>query len=62
MPSWVPYAALCRPVPPPSASARSVDTNADHFAAYLLDRHGDPVGDPHRFPYDLSGSAGHRDA
>ncbi|WP_327242398.1 transposase [Streptomyces sp. NBC_01320] len=39
-----------------------VDTNADHFAAYLLDRHGNPIGDPHRFPYDLSGSAGHRDA
>ncbi|WP_330247974.1 MULTISPECIES: IS200/IS605 family accessory protein TnpB-related protein [unclassified Streptomyces] len=39
-----------------------VDTNADHFAAYLLDRHGNPVGEPHRFGYDLSGSAGHRDA
>ncbi|MFF9150549.1 IS200/IS605 family accessory protein TnpB-related protein [Streptomyces sp. NPDC014861] len=39
-----------------------VDTNADHFAAYLLDRHGNPVGDPRRFPYDLTGTAGHRDA
>ncbi|MFC8257545.1 IS200/IS605 family accessory protein TnpB-related protein [Streptomyces sp. NPDC057291] len=39
-----------------------VDTNADHFAAYRLDRHGNPIGDPHRFPYDLSGTAGHRDA
>ncbi|WP_406323686.1 IS200/IS605 family accessory protein TnpB-related protein [Streptomyces sp. NBC_01637] len=39
-----------------------VDTNADHFAAYLLDRHGNPVGEPHRFGYDLSASAGHRDA
>ncbi|MEV6263619.1 IS200/IS605 family accessory protein TnpB-related protein [Streptomyces sp. NPDC051784] len=39
-----------------------VDTNADHFAAYRLDAHGNPVGEPHRFPYDLSGSAGHRDA
>ncbi|WP_328625451.1 IS200/IS605 family accessory protein TnpB-related protein [Streptomyces sp. NBC_00353] len=39
-----------------------VDTNADHFAAYRLDRHGNPVGEPHRFGYDLSGSAGHRDA
>ncbi|MDF6046164.1 transposase [Streptomyces sp. JH14] len=39
-----------------------VDTNADHFAAYRLDRHGNPVGDPHRFGYDLSGPAGHRDA
>ncbi|MFE7332235.1 IS200/IS605 family accessory protein TnpB-related protein [Streptomyces sp. NPDC057565] len=39
-----------------------VDTNADHFAAYRLDRHGNPVGDPRRFGFDLSGSAGHRDA
>ncbi|MGW7607898.1 IS200/IS605 family accessory protein TnpB-related protein [Streptomyces sp. NPDC054766] len=39
-----------------------VDTNADHFAAYRLDQRGNPVGDPHRFPYDLTGSADHRDA
>jgi IS605 OrfB family transposase len=39
-----------------------VDTNADHFAAYRLDQHGNPVGDPRRFYYDLSGSADHRDA
>ncbi|MFI6728318.1 IS200/IS605 family accessory protein TnpB-related protein [Streptomyces sp. R-74717] len=39
-----------------------VDTNADHFAAYRLDPHGNPIGDPHRFPYDLSGTAGRRDA
>ncbi|WP_284579601.1 transposase [Streptomyces sp. 2P-4] len=39
-----------------------VDTNADHFAAYRLDRHGNPVGDPRRFHYDLTGTAGHRDA
>ncbi|MDI3422875.1 transposase [Streptomyces luteolus] len=39
-----------------------VDTNADHFAAYHLDQHGNPVGDPKRFWYDLSGTAGHRDA
>ncbi|MFC8537262.1 IS200/IS605 family accessory protein TnpB-related protein [Streptomyces sp. NPDC057249] len=39
-----------------------VDTNADHFAAYRLDAHGNPVGEPHRFPYDLSGTAAHRDA
>ncbi len=35
-----------------------VDTNADHFAAYRLDRHGNPIGEPHRFGYDLSGTAG----
>ncbi|MFI5634090.1 hypothetical protein ACIA8E_32920 [Streptomyces sp. NPDC051664] len=39
-----------------------MDTNADHFAAYRLDTPGNPVGDPHRFTYDLTGSADHRDA
>ncbi|WP_405470495.1 IS200/IS605 family accessory protein TnpB-related protein [Streptomyces anulatus] len=39
-----------------------VDTNADHFAAYRLDTHGNPVGEPHRFAYDLSGTTTHRDA
>ncbi|QQM43531.1 transposase [Streptomyces liliifuscus] len=39
-----------------------VDTNADHFAAYRLDAHGNPVGDPQRFWYDLTGNADHRDA
>lgn len=39
-----------------------VDTNADHFAAYHLDPHGNPIGDPRRFFYDLTGSADHRDA
>lgn len=39
-----------------------VDTNADHLAAWLLDEHGNPMGAPHRFDYDLSGTASHRDA
>ncbi|MGI5426444.1 IS200/IS605 family accessory protein TnpB-related protein [Streptomyces sp. CA-179760] len=39
-----------------------VDTNADHLAAWRLDPHGNPVGRPRRFGYDLSGSADHRDA
>lgn len=39
-----------------------VDTNADHLAAWRLDNHGNPVGEPRRFDYDLSGTAGHRDA
>ncbi|TDC90794.1 transposase [Actinomadura sp. 7K507] len=39
-----------------------VDANADHFAAYRLDTCGNPVGDPMRFSYDLSGTADHRDA
>jgi IS605 OrfB family transposase len=66
---WYLTASWQRPVvktiPLKAARARGmigVDTNADHFAAYRLDRHGNPVGDPRRFPYDLSGSAGHRDA
>ncbi|WP_326791886.1 IS200/IS605 family accessory protein TnpB-related protein [Streptomyces sp. NBC_00841] len=66
---WYFTASWQRPVvqtmPLETARARGmigVDTNADHFAAYLLDRHGNPVGDPHRFPYDLSGTAAHRDA
>ncbi|WP_369243663.1 IS200/IS605 family accessory protein TnpB-related protein [Streptomyces sp. R41] len=39
-----------------------VDTNADHIAAWRLDIHGNPIGQPRRFFYDLSGTAEHRDA
>jgi hypothetical protein len=39
-----------------------VDTNADHFASYRLDPHGNPLGEPHRFFYDLTSTTGHRDA
>ncbi|MFD8381601.1 IS200/IS605 family accessory protein TnpB-related protein [Streptomyces sp. NPDC059679] len=39
-----------------------VDTNADHLAAWRLDTHGNPVGEPLRLDYDLSGTAAHRDA
>ncbi|MFC5745948.1 IS200/IS605 family accessory protein TnpB-related protein [Actinomadura rugatobispora] len=39
-----------------------VDTNADHLAARLLDSHGNPMGAPRRFDYDLTGTADHRDA
>ncbi|MFJ9181013.1 IS200/IS605 family accessory protein TnpB-related protein [Streptomyces sp. NPDC102360] len=39
-----------------------VDTNNDHYAAWRLDRHGNPIGRPERFDYDLSGTAAHRDA
>ncbi|MEV5544030.1 hypothetical protein AB0L13_45245 [Saccharopolyspora shandongensis] len=39
-----------------------VDTNADHLAAWKLDPHGNPIGRPKTFAYDLSGSAEHRDA
>ncbi|MFF1845096.1 IS200/IS605 family accessory protein TnpB-related protein [Streptomyces sp. NPDC058217] len=66
---WYLTASWQRPavqtIPLETARARGmigVDTNADHFAAYRLDRHGNPVGEPHRFGYDLSGTVGHRDA
>ncbi|MBT2403776.1 MULTISPECIES: transposase [unclassified Streptomyces] len=39
-----------------------VDTNADHLAAWRLDTHGNPTGNPRRFHFDLTGNAGHRDA
>ncbi|MGC9443240.1 IS200/IS605 family accessory protein TnpB-related protein, partial [Streptomyces sp. WG5] len=39
-----------------------VDMNADHLAAWRLDTHGNPVGSPRRFSYDLTGPAEHRDA
>jgi IS605 OrfB family transposase len=39
-----------------------VDTNADHLAAWRLDQHGNPIGNPRRLFYDLAGNAGHRDA
>ncbi|MFC4471995.1 IS200/IS605 family accessory protein TnpB-related protein [Streptomyces xiangluensis] len=38
------------------------DTNADHLAAWRMDEHGNPTGNPRRFFYDLSGTAQHRDA
>ncbi|MDH6624819.1 IS605 OrfB family transposase [Streptomyces sp. LBL] len=39
-----------------------VDMNDDHLAAWHLDVHGNPVGAPQRFFYDLTNSAEHRDA
>ncbi|MER5610660.1 IS200/IS605 family accessory protein TnpB-related protein [Streptomyces sp. NPDC002215] len=66
---WYLTASWQRPavqaVPLEAARARGVvgvDTNADHFAAYHLDPHGNPTGAPHQFFYDLSGAAAHRDA
>ena len=40
----------------------AIDMNDDHLAAWRLDIHGNPVGEPRRFSYGLSGSAQHRDA
>jgi IS605 OrfB family transposase len=45
-----------------SSGCIGVDTNDDHLAAWQLDTHGNPVGEPHRFFYDLSRMADHRDA
>ncbi|MFH8472948.1 IS200/IS605 family accessory protein TnpB-related protein [Streptomyces sp. NPDC018000] len=66
---WYLTASWQRPtvqtIPLETARARGmigVDTNADHFAAYHLDPHGNPIGNPHHFPYDLSGTTTHRDA
>jgi IS605 OrfB family transposase len=39
-----------------------VDTNADHLAVWRLDTHGNPIGNPRRFFFDLSGNTHHRDA
>ncbi|MFC5157809.1 hypothetical protein ACFPOI_03585 [Nonomuraea angiospora] len=45
-----------------AAGVIGVDTNADHLAAWRLDVHGNPIGNPRRFCYDLSSNAMHRDA
>ncbi|WP_435112543.1 IS200/IS605 family accessory protein TnpB-related protein [Nocardiopsis synnemataformans] len=61
--SWTP--APVPQVPWETALARGVvgvDANADHLAAWRLDVHGNPVGDPRRFAFDLSGNSQHRDA
>lgn len=39
-----------------------VDMNADHLAAWRLDPHGNPIGAPRTFGYDLSGNTDRRDA
>ncbi|HEX2807446.1 MAG TPA: IS200/IS605 family accessory protein TnpB-related protein, partial [Kineosporiaceae bacterium] len=45
-----------------AAGCIGVDTNDDHLAAWRLDPHGNPVGEPHRFFYELTGDAENRDA
>ncbi|MFC5749620.1 IS200/IS605 family accessory protein TnpB-related protein [Actinomadura rugatobispora] len=52
-------------IPLRTACARGVvgvDANADHLAAWRLDPCGNPIGDPHRFGYTLTGTSTHRDA
>ncbi|MGW0761008.1 IS200/IS605 family accessory protein TnpB-related protein [Streptomyces sp. NPDC002814] len=61
--SWQRAAAPVLPLQ--AALARGVvgvDMNDDHLAAWQLDVHGNPVGQPQRFFYDLTGNADHRDA
>jgi IS605 OrfB family transposase len=61
--SW--QASKTPPIPIEAALAEGVigvDTNADHLAAWRLDVHGNPIGAPRCFGYDLTGSADHRDA
>ncbi|WP_231972657.1 hypothetical protein [Nocardiopsis alborubida] len=61
--SWTPQAVPTLPMQ--AALARGVvgvDANADHLAAWRLDTHGNPIGNPHRFEFVLSGNASHRDA
>ncbi|WP_409471077.1 hypothetical protein [Streptomyces sp. HC307] len=38
-----------------------VDLNTDHLAAYVLDVHGNPIGEPITIPLDLTGPAATRD-
>ncbi|MEU1695012.1 IS200/IS605 family accessory protein TnpB-related protein, partial [Streptomyces hirsutus] len=66
---WYVTASWQKPASPavPLAAALAggvigVDMNADHLAAWRLDVHGNPTGSPRRFCYDLTGTAGHRDA
>ncbi|MEV0643019.1 IS200/IS605 family accessory protein TnpB-related protein [Streptomyces sp. NPDC050619] len=61
--SWQRAAAPVLPLE--AALARGVvgvDMNDDHLAAWHLDAHGNPIGEPQRYFYDLTGSAEHRDA
>ncbi|MGW7422911.1 hypothetical protein ACWGJB_23175 [Streptomyces sp. NPDC054813] len=39
----------------------AVDLNADHLAAYVVDAHGNPVGEPHRIRLELTGPTATRD-
>ncbi|CAM5553553.1 transposase [Streptomyces canus] len=61
--SWQRAAAPLLPLE--AALARGVvgvDMNDDHLAAWHLDAHGNPIGEPQRYFYDLTGTAQHRDA
>ncbi|MBT2539375.1 hypothetical protein J7E99_01290 [Streptomyces sp. ISL-44] len=62
--SWsIPNTTLPTPVDLAAAGVRvlAVDLNADHFAACVVDAHGNPVGEPFTVPTDLTGPASQRD-
>src|SRR3954453_549414 len=61
--SW--QRAVAPVLPLQAALARGVvgvDMNDDHLAAWHLDVHGNPIGEPQRFFYDLPGTPQHRAA
>ncbi|MER7836562.1 hypothetical protein ABTY98_11750 [Streptomyces sp. NPDC096040] len=43
------------------AKLLAVDLNADHLAAIVLDPHGNPSGEPHTIPLELTGPTATRD-
>ncbi|MEV6780198.1 hypothetical protein [Streptomyces syringium] len=55
--------AVPQPAPEDLAGERllGVDLNANHLAACVIDGHGNPIGNPHTIPLDLSGSTTTRD-
>ncbi|MFE1417030.1 hypothetical protein ACFW6F_40480 [Streptomyces sp. NPDC058746] len=62
--SWsTPNTVLPTPAELAAAGVRllAVDLNADHFAACVVDAHGNPVGGPLTVPTDLTGPASQRD-
>ncbi|APC35736.1 transposase [Nocardiopsis dassonvillei] len=61
--SWTPQAVPALPLQAALAhGVVGVDANADHLAAWQIDTHGNPTGNPRRFAFELSGSASQRDA
>ena len=50
------------PVPVLGHRVLGIDTNGDHLACWVLDRHGNPVGKPITIATAYTGTAGQRDA
>ncbi len=61
--SWIiPRPSPCRWRRPARRGWSGVGTGPDHLTAWRLDAHGNPLGAPPRFAFDLSSTAEHRDA